>query len=59
MTREIFGNTFYTIAEAAQELGVTQQAIRNFIDQGKLKKIKPGKFVLIPEDDLKKFVQPF
>ncbi len=59
MPQEIFGITYYTIAEAAELLRVTQTTIRNYIDQGRLKKTKPGKFVLIPEDELRKLMRPF
>ena len=53
---DIDGLKLFTPAEIAQRMRVTEQAVRKWIKQGKLKAIKPGGRVLIPYDYFVDFV---
>ena len=54
MTTKIEGVTLYTIPEAAEKLGVSQNTIRAYIKSGKLKGHKVGRPIFITEKDIKR-----
>jgi len=56
MPTQITGITFYTVQETAKELRVSTQSVRNYIKQGKLKARRVGKFIMITEIDIRKFL---
>jgi excisionase family DNA binding protein len=49
---------YYTVQEIADRLRVTRQAIYNWIDEGKLKAVKVGRALRIPESAVADFVRP-
>ena len=57
MATEIQGNTYYTISEVAEALRVTPQTIRKYTKEGKIKSLRIGRPILIPEKNLKEFLQ--
>jgi excisionase family DNA binding protein len=48
---------FYTIPETAEALRVTPQTVRAYIKNGKLKRLRIGRPILITENNLKEFLQ--
>lgn len=57
MSTEIQGNKFYTVQETASLLRVTPQTVRNYIREGRLKGIRIGRPILIPEGDISKALE--
>lgn len=53
---DIDGLKLFTPAEIAERMRVTEQAVRKWIKQGKIKAIKPGGRVLIPYDYFVDFI---
>ncbi len=47
---------FYTPAEVADMLKTTRRTVYKWIEQGKLKSVKAGKYVRIARDDLESFL---
>ncbi|MBU0569516.1 helix-turn-helix domain-containing protein [Patescibacteria group bacterium] len=52
----ISSNKYLTIKDAAKELNVHWQTIRNYIDRGELKANKVGKLIRIAREDLECFI---
>lgn len=50
-------NKLLTPQEAARELNITAQSIRNYIKQGKLKAYKLERVYRIPEKEIEQFLQ--
>ncbi len=59
MPTTIQGITFYTIAEAAKELGVAKNTIRNYLASGKLKGHRVGHPILITEDQIRGIIKEY
>lgn len=53
-----FRDGWLTVREAADRLGVTGAAVRNWARIGKLPAVKVGSSIRISADDLAKVVQP-
>jgi excisionase family DNA binding protein len=53
----IEGIKFYTIQEAAEDLGVTAQTVRAYLKQGRLKGKRIGRPILITENSIKEFLK--
>ena len=45
-----------SIEEAAALLGISKWTVRSYIKAGKLKPVRIGRRVLLPEDELERFV---
>lgn len=56
MATVIEGVKLYTVRQAAEELNVTPQTIRTWINQGKLKAQAVGRCILLTEGNLKDFL---
>ena len=54
---EVNENTFYTLPEIRDGLGITITTLRNWIKQGRLKANKTGVRYFIQGKDLKQFLQ--
>lgn len=48
-------DTYFTISQAAKQMGVTRQTISRWIEEGKFPAEKIGREVLIKKDDLRKY----
>jgi excisionase family DNA binding protein len=48
---------FLTITEAAATLGVSYSLMRRFVKQGRVKVMRVGKRMLIPEEEVKKLLE--
>lgn len=46
----------YTVSDIAQDLGVTERTIREYIKNGKIKAVKVGNKYIISEDNYRDFV---
>ncbi len=46
----------YTVSDIAQDLGVTERTIREYIKSGKIKAVKIGNKYIISEDNYRDFV---
>ena len=46
----------YTVSDIAQDLGVTERTIREYIKSGKIKAVKVGNKYIISEDNYRDFV---
>lgn len=46
----------YTVNDIAQDLGVTERTIREYIKSGKIKAVKVGNKYIISEDNYRDFV---
>lgn len=49
---------YYTVQEIADRFRVTRQAIYNWIDEGRLRAVKVGRALRIPESAVADFVKP-
>lgn len=49
---------YYTVKEIADLFHVSRQAIYDWIDEGKLRAVRLGERVRVPESALKEFVRP-
>lgn len=47
----------YTLTEAAAIVGISYSLLRKFVKQGKIKTIRVGKRLLIPEEEVKKLLE--
>jgi len=56
MPKTIQGITLYTIPEAAEELGVSNNTVRNYLRSGKLHGTRIGRPIFITDKDIKKLV---
>lgn len=56
MPKTIQGITLYTIPEAAEELGVSNNTVRNYLRSGKLNGTRIGRPIFITDKDIKKMV---
>jgi len=60
MPQTIAGTTFYTVKEAAVELNVTVQTIRNNLKAGRLKGYRMGgHLILITEEQIKEGIRDY
>lgn len=50
-------NSFYTVEEVAELLKVHPNSIRNFIREGRIKRIKFGQAVRIPKGEIEKLMK--
>ncbi len=50
--------TYYTVAEVAQRLRVSRQAVYNWIHEGRLEAVKVGRMTRIPASSLAEFLRP-
>ncbi len=50
-------NSFYTIEEVASLLKVHPNSLRNFIKEGRIKRIKFGQAVRIPKNEIEKLMK--
>jgi excisionase family DNA binding protein len=57
MSTILEGIKFYIIPKTAKALKVTPQTIRAYIKQGRIKRQKIGKPILITENNLKEFLR--
>lgn len=48
----------YTVKEAAEKLSMVEGTIRNWIYDGKLKAVKVGGSIRIPEEAIKEIIKP-
>jgi excisionase family DNA binding protein len=56
MPLEIAGLKLYDMPELAQTLGITMTTVRNYIQQGRLKAVKVGRYYRVEENDLREFL---
>jgi excisionase family DNA binding protein len=56
MPKTIQGVTLYTIPEAAEELGVSNNTVRNYLRSGKLNGTRIGRPIFITDKDIRKLV---
>jgi excisionase family DNA binding protein len=48
---------WFTLTEAAATLGISYSLMRKFVKQKKVKAIRVGKSLLIPEEEVKKLLE--
>ncbi len=48
-----------TVPEVARRYGVTRAAVYNWINDGKLRAVKVGTLIRIPESAAREFVRPY
>ena len=53
---EIPKNRFMNLTEAAAVLGVSYSFMRKLVKEGKIRHIRIGRVILIPEDEVKRIV---
>lgn len=56
MPKTIQGVTLYTIPETAEELGVSNNTVRNYLRSGKLNGTRIGRPIFITDKDIRKLV---
>lgn len=50
---------FYTLDEVADIIKLTRRSLYTYINNGKLKAVKIGKYWRVSESDLKSFIESF
>jgi excisionase family DNA binding protein len=49
---------YLKVQEVADRLGVTRQAVHNWINEGRLRAVKAGRALRIPESAIMEFLKP-
>jgi excisionase family DNA binding protein len=49
---------YLTVREVASRLGVTRQAVHNWINEGRLRAVKAGRALRVPESAVVEFLKP-
>jgi len=59
MTQTIRGGEYYSVAEAANELGVSEQSVYDYISDGRLAGERINRSIMILKEDLMSFKSTF
>ena len=53
MIKNLEGISFLTVKEAAEALRISQQTVRKYVKEGRLKGIRVGRPILVQEESIK------